>query len=405
MKLKTFTLSLLAVTALTSCMDNSYDLDDIDMKLGFGAPDNVLWLPKSSTGPAVCKNLFSLDDNQILVYEPDATGREFYCLETDTDNILNMKLDPNVGYVELLEGDTTITITMTNRPSFLHNSKTYLDLICPRFLIELDNQSEIDIKTGFNLRSCDNKHVAKTEGQDFVAPAKQKKYYYVSDYEDQAGLPADLDGMDWTNAEWIKFEGLRDLIAGIPDSVAAELVNFEGHGPGHKIEEGVFKINYRFYSPVDVGDKFSIDDRDSTDHWHADLKDVKVDAKQLIAKAKVSGTMPMEIDASLEPINLKGEKLEGLIVSSDSLKYVPSLSIDGDTETEIAIYITPKDGYTLEQFLTGEGDDVLDGIRFDYGLNTKKDGTSTGKRIYNDMYIQLKDIVFGLKGTLIYDAN
>ena len=399
MKIKTVLLSLSALCALTSCIDDKYDLDNADYKLGFGSQDNVIWLPKSSTGQAVFKNLFPLNNTestQILKCEKDANGREFYCLETNTNNLLRISMSP-VDTV-IVEGDKDINVDLSNRPKFLDHPQTNLDFICPRFLVTLTNESDIDIETGICLTPSEG-HVAQTEGGAFKSPRQSVKRYYVSEEPNADGLPA-----EFAEAEWVKLDGLHDLIAKVPHSISANLIQFKSVSHG-ATGEGILNVDYQFYCPVDVGANFSVINSDSTYDWHNSLKDVKVDCRQLIAKAKVKGSIPMQIQATVEPIDLEGKLLEGLTVSTDSVVVNNTLKVNGDEESEIALYLTPKEGYKLIDLMTGEGTNVLDGIRFEYGTMTKADGSSTGKRIYNDMYIELKDILFGLKGTIIYDAN
>lgn len=70
---------LLGGMVIASCVDDNYDLSDIDMTLQIGK-DGSLTLPKSSTGDIKLENLFDLaDDGPITKVTVD--GKEFYYMD------------------------------------------------------------------------------------------------------------------------------------------------------------------------------------------------------------------------------------------------------------------------------------------------------------------------------------
>lgn len=108
MKLQHLALAAVAVpTLLASCIDNTWDLSDIDMTIGTNAD---LTLPTSSTGNIVLRNLLDLEDDGVVKMVKDGvilTNDEYDALsdaekatvtyvvsETGSANIDPIKIDP-----------------------------------------------------------------------------------------------------------------------------------------------------------------------------------------------------------------------------------------------------------------------------------------------------------------------
>ena len=65
--------ALLSVTMLSSCFDDSYDLDDVDYTVGTEAD---LTLPSSSTGEILLKNIMNLKEDGVIQVVADPTGKD-----------------------------------------------------------------------------------------------------------------------------------------------------------------------------------------------------------------------------------------------------------------------------------------------------------------------------------------
>ena len=109
MKKKIYLLGVLsAAFALQSCIDNNYDLDDIDMKLG----NNVdLTLPSSSTGDIVLKSIMNLEEDGVVQFIEDENGQSIFAViqdgEADIDPISIDRISLNP---ELSEINTTVDL-------------------------------------------------------------------------------------------------------------------------------------------------------------------------------------------------------------------------------------------------------------------------------------------------------
>lgn len=101
MKKKIYLLGVLsAAFALQSCIDNNYDLDDIDMTFG----NNVdLTLPSSSTGDIVLKSIMDLEEDGVVQFIEDENGQSIFAViqdgEADIESIRikDISLNPDLS--------------------------------------------------------------------------------------------------------------------------------------------------------------------------------------------------------------------------------------------------------------------------------------------------------------------
>ncbi len=91
----------LGALALTACVDNDYDVSNLDATVQIGQPDTKFSLPTSSTSGIELKNLFSIDDGSAL-QEINGT---YYLDKGD-------KIDPSTINVDLIK------ISEPTNPSF-----------------------------------------------------------------------------------------------------------------------------------------------------------------------------------------------------------------------------------------------------------------------------------------------
>ena len=73
-------LFLAATTLFFSCIDKSYDLDDIDLTIG-GTAD--ITIPLSSTGNILLKDLMDLEDDGVVQFITDDGGNEYFAVIQD----------------------------------------------------------------------------------------------------------------------------------------------------------------------------------------------------------------------------------------------------------------------------------------------------------------------------------
>lgn len=81
--------------ALQSCVDNNYDLDDIDMTLGTSAD---ITLPSSGTSDILLRNIMDLEDDGVVQFIKDSNGDSIFAVIQDGKADVE---DINIGRVEI----------------------------------------------------------------------------------------------------------------------------------------------------------------------------------------------------------------------------------------------------------------------------------------------------------------
>ena len=119
MKKAVYALGLLALTTVTSCTDNTYDLSKDNVDWSMQTSGDVLWLPDGSTANAMLKDLFSVSEGQNLKFIKDPeTGRDFYCMQGDgeQDATVTMPTATATWSGAVTIDETSTTVDLSNIP-------------------------------------------------------------------------------------------------------------------------------------------------------------------------------------------------------------------------------------------------------------------------------------------------
>ena len=150
MKKSIYALGLLALTTVTSCTDNTYDLSKDNVDWSMQTSGDVLWLPDGSTANAMLKDLFSVSEGQNLKFIKDPeTGRDFYCMQGDgeQDATVTMPAATATWSGAVTIDETSTTVDLSNIPGFLRNEKTCFDIENPIIFIKVDKSAGVDFKS------------------------------------------------------------------------------------------------------------------------------------------------------------------------------------------------------------------------------------------------------------------
>lgn len=99
----------MAAFGLSSCIDNDYDLDNVDLTLG---SDVDLTLPTSSTGEILLKNIVDLKEGGVVMLAEYANGDSMYVVSQEGKaNIDPIKIDPiSIDKPEVGEFDSKMDV-------------------------------------------------------------------------------------------------------------------------------------------------------------------------------------------------------------------------------------------------------------------------------------------------------
>lgn len=405
MKKSIYALGLLALTTVTSCTDNTYDLSKDNVDWSMQTSGDVLWLPDGSTANAMLKDLFSVSEGQNLKFIKDPeTGRDFYCMQGDgeQDATVTMPAATATWSGAVTIDETSTTVDLSNIPGFLRNEKTCFDIENPVIFIKVDKSAGVDFKSLIALTNVKdgsetlkaitrNIEEFKVEGD---CSGEMARTFYIAaeevDDEDKDEWPEEYRGATWVGLDDSK-STLQQMLREMPDEFKIELQDYEGKGSGSVS----LNVEYLFYAPMRPDNLFRLNDDDRADGFKSDLKDVLFEG--MAVQADVVGDMPMTVRLEPVAINEKGEVLNDVKLTIDGESFV---EVPGDDRTTILVTLTATGGKRVSDFVNRDVN-YFDGIRFDFTLLKP---TQPGAKIFSDMKVRLEDMKMGIIGAG-YDGN
>ena len=405
MKKSIYALGLLALTTVTSCTDNTYDLSKDNVDWSMQTSGDVLWLPDGSTANAMLKDLFSVSEGQNLKFIKDPeTGRDFYCMQGDgeQDATVTMTAATATWRGTVTIDETSTTVDLSNIPGFLRNEKTCFDIENPVIFIKVDKSAGVDFKSFIALTNVKdgsetlkaitrNIEEFKVEGD---CSGEMARTFYIAaeevDDEDKDEWPEEYRGATWVGLDDSK-STLQQMLREMPDEFKIELQEYQGKGSGSVS----LNVEYLFYAPMRPDNLFRLNDDDRADGFKSDLKDVLFEG--MAVQADVVGDMPMTVRLEPVAINENGEVLNDVKLTIDGKSFV---EVPGDDRTTILVTLTATGGKRVSDFVNRDVN-YFDGIRFDFTLLKP---TQPGAKIFSDMKVRLEDMKMGIIGAG-YDGN
>lgn len=405
MKNAVYALGLLALTTVTSCTDNTYDLSKDNVDWSMQTSGDVLWLPDGSTANAMLKDLFSVSEGQNLKFIKDPeTGRDFYCMQGDgeQDATVTMPAATATWSGAVTIDETSTTVDLSNIPGFLRNEKTCFDIENPVIFIKVDKSAGVDFKSFIALTNVKdgsetlkaitrNIEEFKVEGD---CSGEMARTFYIAaeevDDEDKDEWPEEYRGATWVGLDDSK-STLQQMLREMPDEFKIELQEYQGKGSGSVS----LNVEYLFYAPMRPDNLFRLNDDDRADGFKSDLKDVLFEG--MAVQADVVGDMPMTVRLEPVAINENGEVLNDVKLTIDGKSFV---EVPGDDRTTILVTLTATGGKRVSDFVNRDVN-YFDGIRFDFTLLKP---TQPGAKIFSDMKVRLEDMKMGIIGAG-YDGN
>ena len=405
MKKSIYALGLLALTTVTSCTDNTYDLSKDNVDWSMQTSGDVLWLPDGSTANAMLKDLFSVSEGQNLKFIKDPeTGRDFYCMQGDgeQDATVTMPAATATWSGAVTIDETSTTVDLSNIPGFLRNEKTCFDIENPVIFIKVDKSAGVDfrsfialtnVKDGSETLKAITRNIEEFKVEGDCSGEMARTFYIAAeevDDEDKDEWPEEYRGATWVGLDDSK-STLQQMLREMPDEFKIELQDYEGKGSGSVS----LNVEYLFYAPMRPDNLFRLNDDDRADGFKSDLKDVLFEG--MAVQADVVGDMPMTVRLEPVAINENGEVLNDVKLTIDGKSFV---EVPGDDRTTILVTLTATGGKRVSDFVNRDVN-YFDGIRFDFTLLKP---TQPGAKIFSDMKVRLEDMKMGIIGAG-YDGN
>lgn len=392
---------LLVGLLLTACVDNSYDLDNIDLTIGTSAD---LALPVINTSEIkLAQFVLSKvrDENGFLdaATIPGLVGKVIYA---HTQGNFSAQI-PFIqdGMVEFEA--TTPDITIPELPDFLKGDNVHFDLKNPIIIANVTSNlpEGCDIKADIEISTPEAS--CKVNGLK-ANGAKKLCQYIATDRDDN--IPAEVLNADYgTPVQLVPVAGnsVNDLFKNkIPEKLQVKVLRVTAENAGSAPISGPFDVavDLTLYAPLCIGSQnfclsYEAVETGWANEFDADVRKIDLDALEL--KANLTNNLPLSVNVSIVPIDLNGNDIPDLNVLSANAE-------SGSTSAVKYTMKANKNGLLLRDYMNGSnGAQQLDGVRIVSTL--KANAESVGKYITDEAHARFTNIELRAKGRVTYDAN
>ena len=388
----------IVLTALlsTSCVNEDYDLDDIDMNIGINTD---LELPLINSGEVTLANFIG-DDNDFLKTVTIDGQEVFYATAKGSFR----SEFPAIANGTLTFNTSATDITISDLPDFLKSDDVKLDLSNPVIIANIKRDRRIVNGTITGNIELSTEGISKCTINGLKAKSGMSSQY-VATAEDR-NLPQELLNPDYGTPEWL--EPASGSVNGIfneriPNTVSIVVkgLSAEGVTPAYDLNNPYYiNVDMTLYAPLCIGSSNFQLAYDATETgWQDDFdEDIrKMDVDEITLSATLENNLPLKTIVEIKPIDKNGDDVIGLSVLRVEAKE------NGSTQFTYSLKSNVK-GQTLNDFINGtNGAKALDGVAIKTML--KASDQSVRKYITKKASARLKDVRTKIKGQFVYDAN
>ena len=388
----------IVLTALlsTSCVNEDYDLDDIDMNIGINTD---LELPLINSGEVTLANFIG-DDNDFLKTVTIDGQEVFYATASGSFR----SEFPAIANGTLTFNTSATDITISDLPDFLKSDDVKLDLKNPVIIANIERDRRIGNGTITGNIELSTEGISKCTINGLKAKS-EKSSQYVATAEDR-NLPQELLNPDYGTPEWLKpasgsVNGIFNERIPNTVSIVVKGLSAEGVTPAYDLNNPYYiNVDMTLYAPLCIGSSNFQLAYDATETgWQDDFdEDIrKMDVDEITLSATLENNLPLKTIVEIKPIDKNGDDVIGLSVLRVEAKE------NGSTQFTYSLKSNIK-GLTLNDFINGtNGARALDGVAIKTTL--KASDQSVGKYITKKASARLKDVRTKIKGQFVYDAN
>lgn len=400
-----FGLAFLALGScmFVSCMDDKYDLDNLDMTIGSKVD---LWLPQSSTAPVQLASFMDLDEQDFVdtVFNKDVKDTIFYA---KTSGFFELTME-RIMDGEVVYSEYAPPIHVADVPEILEEEDVRLDLDNPVILANITSGAPSGGKLEADFEICSYKNdeeiaaclvqgltVANPKSCSYVA--RKEEFIPSKLLDPQFGEPAFL--------ELAPGQNFSDLILNVPDRLNTYARKLVASGFGKPVlTPTVVRVDLQIYAPLCIGPRFKIQYKSTEDGWAEDYgedieKAVADNLASITVEAKIDNDAPLDAEIEVVPIDVNGRDI------TDLPKLTTTVSAKSkDNPFQYTLKTREGSGRNLLDFISGKNNTpVIDGIRIVCTL--KANQNYVGEYLRTRTSVRMKDVRLGIKGDISYDAN
>ena len=315
-------------------------------------------------------------------------------LEEMNINSVTGVIQPNI------EAETT-KIELNDRPDFLKDEDTRLDITNPVILLKADNPLETDVeidavltpkKNNVNIEGHEVK-IGTGYGQNKVALIPGTNIIALSRTGD-----CSIEGV----TENIKVEDINNLLETIPDDIDVNLqpiVRNENYYNAELGKEYDLPASYEVDVPLSFEQGLNIVYNDSVQDLNKDLNDLdKVSLKNAKIMLSVDNAIPLKLQLKAENVQIKdvyGNELTAVKKTMEEDKQYVTESTDGEkpATSELVLSLTSDDTAFLSK---------IDRICFKI---TAVPGSATGVPLKDTQWLKVTSVKLSVPGGVNVDLN
>ena len=377
---------------MTSCVDQAYDFEEVDMTLGTQAD---LVLPTSSTGTIRLASFLDIKEDGKGFIDSIKIGDNmvFYAKASGMERLKLPKVSN--GNVSLGSPYLTSPIRFNNLPDFMKGEDVILDLQNPILIIDSEDipagevEAEIDIKSytgAVEQKSC--KVSGLLDGQQ----------YTVCQTADP-GIPSGILQAGTYLFKQPQSGNLNDIIRKIPESIRIGVTSIHANQFATPVYNQDFSISYQLYAPIRIGADLHLCYQTTEGNWAKEYdEDIrKMDAQEFYIKGELHNTMPMDAIIDIIPIDTEGKAIPSLTTWN--------MQVNANAKSDVAYTLRSTDQQkTLGAYITGENKTpILNGVKIVCTLKTSPQ--HVGEYLKTNAAVRINKMQVGVRGNFSYNAN
>lgn len=301
----------------------------------------------------------------------------------------NPNINPNIESIDI----------QSQLPDFLQDDEVRIAVANPTLRFDV-NMTQIPVSLDFS-----GKLIAHKDAQDGQAgfdktvklPQSGKAEFLKSKqncvYFSQQATPYDPTGLV-SGAVKHQVSNLGTLVEQLPDYIK---VDVSGQQIKVKDEPATIELGknynaslgYKIFVPFQFNNGLKIVYRDSTNSLNDDLQDYQ--AEGLAIKATAYSTVPLDLSATVYPVDVNDNEIPGIQVDNVMIKASTDGTTEKATDLEISVKLTnPKDLQKVDRF------------RFRVSADAT---TQSNLSLNSQQYLRFDNVRLKLKGKVIADFN
>ena len=304
-------------------------------------------------------------------------------------------IDKVVGKFDPSINPTIESINIQDQlPDFLQDDEVRIVVANPTLRFDVD-MTQIPLSLNFSGKLIAHKGDAAND-KTVVLPETGKaeflknKQNYV--YFSQESTPYDPTGLIPFAAKH-KVSNLGTLIEQLPDYIKVDVSNGQIKVKDEPATIQLGKnynasLGYKIFVPFQFNSGLKIVYRDSTNSLNEDLQDYQ--AEGLAIKATAYSTVPLDLSATVYPVDVNGNEIPGIQVDNVMIKASTDGTTEQATEMEVSVKLTnPKDLQKVDRFL----------------FRVSADANQSNLSLNSKQYLRFDNVRLQLKGKVIADFN